>query len=387
MRVFCGTARHFDKGLAIMIRRSVRRLRVGSLLFLVWAFALAAPPAALAEDDVVVEPVWHDFGEEPNGMISSWTSTVRNVGSEPVTLGDIGFDGDAGPFTIEPSSCEAGVVLGVEESCGLTVQFTAPKLTADFEAFFVVEHDGEGEFAVGLVTASSYVAGYLVATPSVGEFGPTLMGSTSGSKQIQIHNAGDTPVTVSAVNILGVNFKITSKGCVGVIDPGERCTVAVAFAPTIKFAPRAVLKLSVPGEWGLWIQLKGVMSSPSPVVAPDSTVEADLARLADAVPRLVRGGPRRALRLPAFATVAPGELSLRLYARHRGRRVRLAMATVDVPKDSSRRLRFSLTRKGRKILRRPKVTRVSVVVAFQQSGSSERVRQSVEMRVRPRRKL
>jgi hypothetical protein len=121
---------------------------------------------------------------------------------------------------------------------------------------------------------------------------------------------------------------------------------------------------------------------PRPPSIDYGLIEQDLVRLAERVPRLLRGGSRRALRLPSLKAPTAGRLSLRVRGVGRHRRVRLASGALKLKTGKAGRLRFSLTPKARKLLRRPVRTRATVVVAFRARATGETFRQSLRLLIR-----
>jgi len=348
---------------------------------------LLMSPTATAADELTIAPDSVDFGEITSGLSGAWNLTVTNAGPSSIQLGDIGFEGDVDPFSLDDGGCLDVLELPSGQSCDLHVVFRAPMVTADFETIVFVEGSGVDD-AVASLTASSFLEGYLTADPSVLDVGPTPMGTTSTPRSVVVRNAGDSPVNISAVGIYGpasiVPFRVAANDCVGVLGPREDCLVSVVFTPNAFLGlgdQHAPLFVTVPGEWGLLIPLNGVAAAPTQPIGPTLGAEVKppavsenavskglkiaLADLADAVPALVRGGPTRLRSLPRFAAPAAGRLRLALFGRKDGRRLRIGAGALTFDRPKTGRLRFQLNKRGVALLRRPRRARIKVVLEFE----------------------
>jgi hypothetical protein len=372
-----------------MTRHFARRLFLPFALLLAISALMTTPSAAVAEGALAVEPDWLDFGTVWDEDQVNDSVTVRNVGSDSVTIGPISFDGDPGPFSVLPGSCSEGLSLNVGASCGIGVAFTAPsKTTGVFDATMAVEGSG-GDSASTLLTGSSYAAGFLSA-PAAINFTRNLADAPPPPVDVRIQNSGNTAVTIWSTGVVGL-FGLVANQCTGVLDAGADCMVTLRFVNGR--APRVEGALTIEtlelGR-GVSVLLTG-LTMPIPkrsLYKPPvdyGTVEADLARLAEAVPGLIKGGPSRARKLPTFAGVATGRLGLRVYGRARGRRVPITTASAEIAKGQSHRLRFSLTKRGKRLLRRGTATRVKAIVSFRPTGTTLNFKQAPEFLIRPRR--
>lgn len=369
--------------------------------------SLAAwPVAAHAQENLVVEPAWHDFGPVSAGTTASATLDVWNDGSVPLTLGSIGFAENTGPFAFGDNGCVTGLVLEPGRGCELAVTFAAPATRAEHEAVVFVEDQTGDEVASALVAGSVLVPGYLIAEPEALDFGVVPGGSTSASKPVVVRNAADTPVTLASMFGAGIrgasvmSFGLTANQCAGVLSPGATCGLSVVFHPrTSPVTPSQSVKEAHVALYlgpdnvhprnrtvGLTVRVKGfVPAIPSPPTAPVidyGVIEQDLVRLAESVPRLMRGGPRRTLRLPAFKAPAAGRLSVQVRAVGPGSRMRLAIGAIRLEAAGSGRLQFRLGPSARKLLRQPRKTRVRVTVAFTAHATGETFKQTMELTIR-----
>src|SRR2546425_12556893 len=89
----------------------------------------------------------------------------------------------------------------------------------------------------------------VAVSPASLSFGSAAIGSTSAAQKVAIGNTGSVGVSVSSVAITGP-FAISQNYCLangtwnGVIAPGTKCDVLVAFAPTARSEERRVGKES-----------------------------------------------------------------------------------------------------------------------------------------------
>ena len=379
------------------------------LVFVLLSLA-AWPAAARAQDSLVVEPEWHDFGPVSAGTTTGAILEVWNDGSDPLTLGSIGFEEGPGPFALGDGECVTGLVLEAGSGCYFVVTFAVPATGGEHEAVVFVEDEAGTEVAFALLTGSLSVPGHLLAEPGALDFGGLPAGMTSPSKPVVVRNAGDTPVTFPSVlnaRITGPSaqdFELTANQCVGVLSPGGTCGISVVFRPHgRRFSPAQSVREArvdlylhpTTTPWGnrvigVSMPLKGSVPAvapppplpPKPPAVDYGFVEQDLVRLAESVPRLMRGGSRRSLRLPSFRAPTTGRLSVQVRVVGPGRRMRLATGAHTLESAASGRLRFRLGPKARKLLRLPRRTRVKVTVAFKAQATGETFTQALELTVR-----
>ena len=366
------------------------------------------PIAAQAQGDLVIEPGQHDFGQVAPGTSADGLLEVWNDGLESLTLGAIGVGGDSDPFDLDEDGCISGLVLDPGWGCDLGVSFVAPAARGNYQAVVSVAAVESGEVATALLAGSSFVAGHLVAESAWVDFGVVSSVMTSPSQRGEVRNSGDAAITLGSpsVRMLGRarnHYDLTASVC-GVLSPGQMCEVGVAFSPSTwptmiggqpVFDPGGVFDVRLEfllesGTVALAVPLRAVVPSgpPLPRARPRKplieygAVEQHLAYLADSLPALLRGGPRRALRLPSFKAPTAGHLSLHVRGVGHRRHLRLAKSTIELTAGESGRLRFSLTRKARILLRRPTKMIVRGSVAFTARATSETFRQALELTIR-----
>jgi hypothetical protein len=376
-----------------------RRVLVFALVFLVgW------PAVAQAQDGLVIEPAQHDFGEVLAGTETSGVLEVWNDGSQAVTLGGIGFAGEVDAFSFDTEEgCSRGLVLDPGWGCDLGVTF-APQHRGDHMATVLVASVDGSEVAEALVRGAAYVPGRLVGEPSIVDFGVRDYGSDSVRRTVVLRNTGDRPLSIFGVALergtTHSGFHVAGGGCAGVLAAGAACSVEATYRAHVPF-PFPVPWASSPGtslreafmqvrltdatialRLPLRARLPEVASTPIYPAVDFVRFERRLARLAASARRLIRGGPRRALTLATLKAPTAGRLHIRIAALGLGRRTVLARGGVVIERNASKRLRFRLTRKGQKLLRRPVRTRVKVTVAFRDRVSGVVLKGEREMKIR-----
>ncbi len=348
-----------------MPTRSLSRL--GALLLTLASCALLAPVGAQAARSLTIAPAQWDFGSLTYGGSSTTFLKVTNNGTELLELTEIHVDGDAAVFSTAGSPCSTGLALDVGDNCDVKVTFNAPSSNGSFAGTLVVEGDGGTTPGTASLEAKSIRAGSLVTDPEKLAFAATRTGKTSPARTVTFSNTGDTPVTVTRA-LVSAHFDLASTDCVRTIQPGGECKARLAFKPVTQGAQALSgtltlrAKLGVAATVGLSGRSLGLSGA-----TPKRTrrmIEADLRQLANAIPKLVQGGPARTLRLPKFKSPAAGKLTLALHMQVNGRRVRVGGGQLKFTGSKSRRLSFKLTTNGIELLQRPTPTRVKATLKF-----------------------
>jgi hypothetical protein len=360
------------------------RLCLAGLLALVTSAVLASGASALST--LAVEPAEIDFGVRVPGSEANQSVTVRNLGPDAVALTDAVLIGDVDPFYFSGGSCELDVVMAANSECQLGLLF-APSLdeSGDYEVVLAVEA-GENEPATARLSAKSRPPGQLVTSPASVDFGAVPVGATSSTQVVRVHNDGGSPIAIDSVWVNGFHA-IVSDGCGREVAPLATCDIGLAYRPTpgsvtsersaqpgtLEIAalgwdqmPPRRLRLSVP------LRSTALMASGKPYPSQlelSSSIRSNLARLATAANRLVRGGPSRSLELPAFVNGPYGLLGVTMRGRVGKRWVSLANPTSMVQPESSVSLRFRLTKPARRVLKGAKPVRIEAIARF---GASDR---------------
>lgn len=347
-----------------MPTRSLSRL--GVALVVVVCSALLAPAGALAARSLTIAPAQWDFGSLTQGGSSTKFLKVTNNGTELLELSAIRVDGDA-VFSTTGSPCFVGLALDVGDNCDVKVTFNAPSSNGAFAGTLVVEGNGGTTPGTASLAGKSISSGALVSDPGKLAFPFTPTGRTSPARSVTFRNTGDTPVTITRA-LVSAHFALASNDCVRTIQPGGACKANVAFKPVTQLTQTLSGTLTLRAKLGVaaTVSLTG-RSLGVPGAAPKRTrrsIEADLRRLTDAIPGLIRGGPAGSLRLAKFKSPSAGKLTLALATRSNGKLVRVGSGQLKFSSSKSRRLSFRLTPRGIELLHQTTPLRVKATIKF-----------------------
>lgn len=170
-----------------------------------------------------------DAGEVPLGVAASCTTTVRNVGDEPLELGGLRLDGD-GAFTV----LAAPAALAPGDRGTIEVGFR-PQGTGEARAtLHLGALDARGQEAtipvrgVGIDTTPCT----LDFSPGSVEFGLVTVGDARLAR-VDVVNAGAAACEIAAVRFSSPDpaFSLERGAGRGRLEPGEARALEVAFAP------------------------------------------------------------------------------------------------------------------------------------------------------------
>ena len=176
---------------------------------------------------------------ESVGATTTVSALVRNSGSGPLSIGQVGLTG-APPASITADGC-SGQTLGVGSACGFTITST-PTQAGSYVTTIVVPSDTVG----GPNPATLDLSGF-VAPPTIPAFIPTSLAfpaTLAGAESTQVvwyedglvPGLGAQAASISAVAVGGADagaFRIVWDGCSQtIVDPAYSCPVEVGFDPT-----------------------------------------------------------------------------------------------------------------------------------------------------------
>jgi len=172
------------------------------------------------------------------------TLTLTNEGSADLEVSAV-FSDDV-QFVIEGSACTAAPIAPAA-SCVIEASF-APQAPGAQSATLTVESNG-GEQTAALTGTGTAPA--ISVTPGFFDFGPQLVGGTSAAQAFAVTNTGTASMTLGVVELGGEDpgeFELgAADSCSGaILEPGEECTVEVAFSPASPTGFSATLLF--PGE-------------------------------------------------------------------------------------------------------------------------------------------
>ena len=96
-------------------------------------------------------------------------------------------------------------------------------------------------------------------------FSSQLIGTGAAAKVVTVSNAGNAPLTVSAISLAGTNSVMFAQTntCVAAVAAGKSCTISVTFTPTSVGAKSASLNLSTNAAANPTVALSGTGTFPA----------------------------------------------------------------------------------------------------------------------------
>ncbi len=166
------------------------------------------------------------FGTQAVGVTTNpQTVQVTNVGTLPVTVGNVRATGDFA----QTNDCR---LLDSAQSCRALVTFT-PTTPGERMGNLIVESDAANpQLVVSLQgTASAAPVPVVELNPGAVAFGTALMGSGGGGTLVTLRNSGGASLELGRIYTVG-DFRVTHN-CPTSVPPGASCQVTVAFSPSI----------------------------------------------------------------------------------------------------------------------------------------------------------
>jgi hypothetical protein len=195
-------------------------------------------------------PVTPDFGAVLVNTSAVQVFRVTNPVAQPSGPLALSAGADFSILPPQPGDCEAGVTSLMEgQSCALRVSFL-PLGRGPRDASLTVVSALAGGDTVRL-SGSGVVAGRVALLESEIDFGRVIIGDASPS-QVTVLNRGDQPLsppTVSLVNAFGGGsgaFSFASS-CSTALAPGQTCTIALEFQPSLALPHAINLRLDSSG--------------------------------------------------------------------------------------------------------------------------------------------
>jgi trimeric autotransporter adhesin len=209
----------------------------------------------------VVSPLNVNFGDQPEGTISSTSQNVRltNAGNQPLTV--TGVILPSGPTAGEfppstPVTACALAVLAPGASCSIAINFQPATTGLISTEVGFVDNSGFLTGSQQVVTVSGTgtgVAPILTVLPASLSLGTQPVGSTSGTQTVTLTNAGSALLNLTGIAITGnasTNFGFFVKGATpcplpsGTLIAGASCTISVDFVPQAAGSVSATLSIS-----------------------------------------------------------------------------------------------------------------------------------------------
>jgi centrosomal CEP192-like protein len=184
--------------------------------------------------------------------------TMRAVGEQAIQIQSIKTHGD---FE-QHNSC--GKELHAASSCSVTVTFKPTESGKRVGAVSIMDSDptrAQSVFLIGWGGVASLLPSALV-------FEPQAMGTTSPPQTVTLKNYGNTPLTISSINVNG-DFAVPAKTCGESLQAGQSCTLSVSFSPTHSGAAAGFVAVDESGdEAPVKVTLTGTAAESAPQPGP-----------------------------------------------------------------------------------------------------------------------
>ena len=203
--------------------------------------------------------------------------TLRNMGSTPISLNGISFQGTE--FT-ETDNCNSALPAG--GVCQVQVQFD-PTQSGPRSDTMTISSSAPNSPTLVQVSGTGIDTGVLQTSVSALNFGSVNVGSTA-SQTVTINNVGNTSLQLYSISIFGPYTE--TDNCPNLLFVGASCTVNITFSPVTAGYANAYLYLSTSGTYyispssipltgtGVGVGTSGLSVTPSSVVFPTTNVGA-----------------------------------------------------------------------------------------------------------------
>jgi hypothetical protein len=194
---------------------------------------------------VGLAPERMDFGAvQVRGAEGERRLTISNIGSAPLELGRVRFEGPHAKEFSRDRRCPR-TTLDSGEACSFEVRF-APEAAGIRRAELVIESDAPGkEVRLDLTGQGVWEGPPLESDPESLIFGEQRINVRSRPRGVRLVNRSGEAVPVAAVTVLPESspFVVVTDGCGGrVLVSGEGCEVDLAVTPTVEGGTGAALE-------------------------------------------------------------------------------------------------------------------------------------------------
>jgi hypothetical protein len=184
---------------------------------------------------LTVSPALKDFGAVGVGATSSYFSfIVTNTGSVPAGALGLAFDtGATGDYLLATNPC-ADATLAAQATCTFSVGFKPTVAGTRTATLQVTDAASGGQTGIS-VTGVGVIAGGIVISPAMYDFGAVNVGDSAFAHQFTVTNTGTVTTGVLGTVLGGTNlgdFLKMADNCTGqTLAPGLACTLFIAFEP------------------------------------------------------------------------------------------------------------------------------------------------------------
>ena len=161
------------------------------------------------------------------------TVTLKNTGTDPLTISGITITGTNATSFTETNSC--GASLAGAASCTITVKFTPTAAGALSAAVSVADNASGSPQTVALSGGGTVPSPIVSPSPTSLTFPSTTVGVADTAQTITVTNTGSAPLVITSVAVTGTNASSYSEAdtCqTGAVAVSATCTITVTFKPT-----------------------------------------------------------------------------------------------------------------------------------------------------------
>ena len=193
---------------------------------------------------ITPSPTNVDFPGQPVGISSAaQLVVVHNTGDLPLTLSSVSTTGTNGTdFTATMAGCTAVPPGG---DCLVSVTFTPSALGARTGTLVLTGNATNSPVQIKLTGSGSTNGPSLALLPSTIAFANVNVGTTGPVQSVTVTNTGTSALIITNLELsVAGEFVVVSPNCLNTpIQPGEKCMVNVAFAPTNSGAQSSVVRI------------------------------------------------------------------------------------------------------------------------------------------------
>jgi ASPM-SPD-2-Hydin domain-containing protein/centrosomal CEP192-like protein len=203
----------------------------------------------------------------PRGVAQTQGVTLTNTGDAVLDVQGLRLIGGDSFTAIHTGDC-GNAVLQPGGSCTAQVQYLPTTTGAETATLRFTDDSGSvaGSTQDVLLQGTVLVPG-IQANPSTASFGHLVVGRISDGLKVTVKNTGQAKLTITRVNIGGVNYKsfvLRKNTCMGTgVAPGASCTVHVRFAPRKTGGKIGALVLESDARPKLQVPLSGSGNAPA----------------------------------------------------------------------------------------------------------------------------
>jgi hypothetical protein len=154
------------------------------------------------------------------------TVGVTNTGDGVLTIRSVGIAGAAAGDYRQSNNCLRAIQPG--GSCSITVNFT-PHAYGLRAATLTLVDDGQGGTQSVALRGTGTAPRPLLSSGFL-NFGGAGLGGASAPQAIVLFNAGNGPLSIGSINVIGEDFFMTTN-CGTSLAAGASCRISVSFRP------------------------------------------------------------------------------------------------------------------------------------------------------------